>query len=493
MMQQILTLAVVFAASCSAPASKPKSLVPTERIRSIVSDQVDYHPTRSISASEFYLSLSDVQKEQFIESIIAALSEQLPVEMPRDKKMAALSLQLGIEASDSIFETLNKLIAAEPKKFDRILNISLDDVSALQTILFNTRAKVPAIAGIKFNHATNLISFQAEGCEARTTTRNLVNAGLGLYQTSIYKDKFIDPCYFENSEKLSMVLNILSESLTQQLVRPLSLSINGSKVRMINRFSELLEMLQDAGLTAEVYGGRNLVDFFGYSVRREKNDIPLRLPAWFKSQTPAGELAVPGEHSELGILIHDGSGNRYAQVRYFIGVPETTTHNAVSFWRPDHFKRPAWQSYALNFVRQYKGNKLAEAKTWLRSVAVSMAALEIQQSHQQLPLNSYGFFVCSDSVVLATAVFQKLSGEGLDTRMTHAFPLIRSKEFTEPTIKLLGGLMTAEEFDGVYPVDYTLGTEDFTKRVKTAFPERERWRLREGFSDFSVKLQTLDP
>jgi len=293
-------------------------------------------------------------------------------------------------------------------------------------------------------------------------------------------DKQINDCYYENSKVLSSLLNAVIKSqfdTTQDYTVVYAPNSNEETIFQVNSYIDFVNMISDLDFSLEIAATRMFVDFFGFYYKDPKTSkfLPIIFPSWFMHLSNKDKIYIPGEHGEIEVLISKNSPQgrqRIAGAKYYMGVPNESLPGHASFWRPRLYKRPQWYKTHVDTVFHASAN--AEV---LSSIAKVTKHIHDIQNQFQLPMNSYGFYVCSDSVALAT--FDLMSQIDEYARLNQSFPLVRSDQnllslelsqnfhFTKEIMKKLN--LSYEKFNEIYPPDYLLSDEQLRSRLESAF------------------------
>ncbi len=323
----------------------------------------------------------------------------------------------------------------------------------------------------------------SKSCRPQETFSKVLVPSLGVHTRAEPLDFAVEPCFAQNSRSLSIALNALAESS-----RPLRITLlkefEGFTYEITTSL-ELLQILQSFGMSAEIYLKRSLVDFLGATVTQGNSPAKdLRFPLWFSVSLGDQRIRVPAEHGDYGILFTRNGYERFAESRFFIGVPQTG-QTGVSYWRPREHKSAEWTQGQIEFARHFGGNKISKAAPWLEAAAATMRSLRQTQHRGDLPNAAYGFWVCNDSSALALAKYSQLTGRG--SRLSHLFPLVRVHSLIQADgsrLSIASDLATAmglppDFLDTFYPADTELAAqpEKLRQRLARAFPKSQAQRL----------------
>jgi hypothetical protein len=378
---------------------------------------------------------------------------------------------------------------------DAFPTVRLERIPLIQQALYLNRA----VAKGALVPPVRSVTFQLDGkCKTPVASHPPAVADLFIDQSQDPIDFAVESCYAQNSEALSIALNRLAES-------PRDFSVVFATARKhtvypVAKYSELLAALGTHDFSTEVFTKRTLVDFFGDTFAPPggpRRDV--RLVLWIRVPLPHGDsLNVPAEHGDFGFLLTRDGKNRFAESRYFIGVP-SGGQTDVSFWRPRAVKNAAWTESRIEFVRTYAPAQAINAKHWLEAGASALRAFDRIQKAYAFPASAYGYYVCNDSVALALAKYADLSGT--KERISHLFPLMRITSLELPDEKVqpldsqfakaLG--ISTDFLNTLYPSDPALATDPVAlkERLLLAYPATDKARLKhfpEAQTEFELKL-----
>jgi hypothetical protein len=431
--------------------------------------------------------------------------------------LSELSLQAGSNLrSDALWERLSGHIqatltpqtqAAVRKQLESILldkngpaldyfpTVNLTHIPLIQQSIYLASQ---AAAPLAPKAPESSVSFQMDGrCTPSSTSHVSVVATLHVNQTGEPIDQAVESCYARNSSSLATVLNRLAEGPGG--LRLVFARARSQRVVWVDSYSALLRALGAEGFAVEVFTKRTLVDFFGDTFAPPgKAPRDIRLVLWIRVPLPGGEfITVPAEHGDFGLLLTRDGKNRFAESRYFIGVPEAG-QTSVSFWRPRSVKNAAWTESRLEFVKSYSSTQTEQARDWLESGAAALRAFKSIQKAYAFPASAYGYYICNDSVAVALAKYAKLTG--VSQRLTHLFPLMRVTEIEKDSVvrpieaEFARALGVSPEFlSDLYPSDPTL-VDDLNalkQRLQEAYPATDKARFRyfpEALSELEARV-----
>ncbi len=295
-------------------------------------------------------------------------------------------------------------------------------------------------------------------------------------------------CFAENSEHLATLFNQLTNTVYGKSVRA-KLTGSDDKNYEVRSFQTLLDALSQQGFTIEIYTTRVLVDFFGLWFKDGEAYKSIRAATHIFAEVGQTQgVAVPAEHGELNLMLHKG-GRRYAQLRWYFGVPEKSKPSTL--WRPQLHLQAPWTAPDNESVLVLSPNEdSAMAVEWLKSTARVMRGFQHIQNLFAAPLNSYGLFICADSLIFAVSDQHTLG------RKTQAFPILRGKklamakagmEVDLEEVFAQGSGIDVQRLQSTYPSDFSLTPQQMRIRVLDAFPQSLDWRLR----DFPEFVETL--
>ncbi len=321
------------------------------------------------------------------------------------------------------------------------------------------------------------------------------NINVYLYAQVI--EQQITDCYFQNSKNISELLNALIKSQFDAKKKyrvTYDPSSAHEKTFVVSTYLDFTKMIDSLGFSLELATTRMFVDFFGFYYKdpKTKEFLPIIFPSWFMHNEQNKKLFIPGEHGEIELLIskQTESGRvRVAGTKYYMGIPNDALPGHASFWRPRLYKRPQWYKTHVDTVFHGSANAAV-----LTSVGRVTKHIHDIQNQFQLPLNSYGFYVCSDSIALVA--FDLVSKIDEYARLNHSFPLVRSDQnllssalgqnfhFTKEIMKKLD--LSYEKFNEIYPPDYQLSGRELKRRLEESFGAENAKRFSPYF-DFNYK------
>lgn len=287
---------------------------------------------------------------------------------------------------------------------------------------------------------------------------------LFIQQTSEPLDQAIEPCFARNSRALSLALNLVAQRAP--FVLDFQRDGKSTSQARIDGERRLLHELSSKQLHGEIFIKRTLVDFFGYSYQPPGTQArDLRLLLWIAVPMPDGTtVPVPAEHADYGILLTRDGQNRFAESRYFMGVP-TSQQTSVSFWRPREVKNASWTQSKLERVKEVHSADLAATPT-VRWIAAAGKAIRTFESLNHRFNAGYGQWVCNDSVALALSTVGTMAFDC--KRRSDVFPLVRSTAFPLDA-----------DLEAHYPADLALSQDPsaMQARLAKAFPIVDKHRF----------------
>jgi hypothetical protein len=295
-------------------------------------------------------------------------------------------------------------------------------------------------------------------------------------------------CFAENSEAISQLLNVLSNTIVGEKVA-VTISMEGKDQKFpVTSYETLVTALAQMGFTIELYNARVLVDFLGWSYKDvEDTKDPyksIRIATWFNLPIPGKRVTVPAEHGEIGFMIRNSINMRVAAARWFLGVPDANFKGTATFWRPHTSLEAPWGRYIHEWANVYPPHSgIKELSEWFVSTAYVMKGFDAIQQKFNPPANSYGLFICSDSLTFATVKHNVLAGLKM---ITNAFPTLYAQEVAlkDPPekIKIPEVFSKAAEIDPATlrdsaPADQNLSPKALKDRLRATFQPKDDLRL----------------
>lgn len=247
----------------------------------------------------------------------------------------------------------------------------------------------------------------------------------------------------------------------------------------------------------EFFTNRVLVEFESLFVQTATERQSLRAVTWATLPGTTGRIFYPAEHGEIGLLIHK-DGKRMAQVRWYGGLPDKSLPGLFAFWRATPGLASPWNGVTQENIEVYgPGSDLGKATQWFNAATSSMLGFVEFQRKYKPKYNSYGLFVCTDSLVVAMAKLGELRGN--TERLSKAFPIVRPANapgeasgthsidrLLEQTMGMADGALTKAyptdpEFYGAARAADPTGVvpAQFKERLNQAFPIAQKDRLKE--------------
>lgn len=412
--------------------------------------------------------------------------------IPAEQSLPADSVQ----ANKRISELIVRKVDENPSLLDHIPAIELERIPAIQSEIasfskppiLDSRSRPSGFPELPtINTLVKLVSGSAQDCPPQNEPPLQISGN--IMQTNITIDKAV-PCFITNSKDLATAFNWLSnEFITEPQPVNFKLQIDTGPRIVINSTAEFLSQLTQAGFTIEVFSTRYIVEFKQIAFNDGGELKSLRFPTWMIAPRTDALQETLAEHGELELMIHK-DGQRYAQVRWYAGLPVKNLELHPAHWRYHPEKSSVWQQPMHDFVEVYKSSapeKLEPALQWFKATSKLMEAFNIIMRTYGLPINSYGQVVCIDSLIFAAEkVAEMRAGAiGANIPVTKAYPIFRSQ--VRPQQGSLPLNIIFSELAGIdnsqlesnYPQDYNVVKSEakFKNRIAEVFPPDEAWRL----------------
>lgn len=387
---------------------------------------------------------------------------------------------------------LDELLESDPRKLDRFPTVPLAAIPKIQAAMFAaakpTLHPAPPLAypPNPAEDAEEMVTLGESGCAAPKPARAVVLKEAGLYGGHELIDRFVVPCFHDNAAKLARILSRLANTVAHPAAPKTEVDLrlrfaaedaDDASYSTVRSYEELLALLDAQGFTVEIFSTRVVADFYGVSYSEDGQAFrPVRANLWIAAKVDGEAVRIPAEHGEIGLMVHR-DGKRFAEVRYYLGMPDPAHPGIGSYWRPRAEKDTSWSGAMHERVETFSGYSTAAAKSWLESVARAMRGFQAAHDRIGLPFDGYGVLVCADSLVLASAAKQTAE-QTLSGRITNVFPVVRAGKAlvggieadVEALVSVWAGV-DAGALRKVYPADTELELE----------PERLRQRLRVAF------------
>ncbi len=448
------------------------------RIQRITSEKIDMDPVGPIKPSDAMRGMGAEERREFIKNIASELTSRLNIAGSKDP----VQILKNIVPSDVVdVRTVDELVQKlfeQSTRIDQFPTVALSAIPKIQAAAFDLKPG-PEVVKKSFSDSDGRsFELKASGCEAGVASHVQVFEKSKLYVRDIPIDREILPCFQHNSTVLARALNVLSEQIGHTNRKSIQLSFPGEETVTVSSLEDLVTELKKRLYVVELFTTRVFVDFLAFALQTgHQSYVPLIIPTRFSHTSATGTLVVPGEHSEIGMMIYKQGEPRTAQLRFFLGIPDKSYPGKVAFWRPHTSKYPSWRKPVHDLTNVFEDEKLKDLGSWLTSAALTMNAYQDIQDDLKLPNNSYGFAVCNDSAATMVAVHDSKYQRNLE-RMTWGFPLIKASRFTSPSgLELDYSAELARRIpvdqrlvDRVYPSDFNVSAEDFRTRLEKAFP-----------------------
>jgi len=406
-----------------------------------------------ILPSEIYKKSSPAKRKAFAKQVLKVALKGMGVKGVAD----TLSASFGLTITDEdLLKRLSRLEEASvehlilllgnkltPDALDRFPTLPLEGVSAVQQGLFSAAIgvedpppPVPYRLGFSRLTASGDFTLGTEGCARPEKKRTRLAPGYEIYTGMDPIVEHTVPCYAENSESMARLVNTLTNTMAGQQV-DLTLTYAGAPGRTwrVRSFEEFTQAISQMDLFVEVYNVRVLVNFLGWSYQDGNQMKSIRQATWFRAQIPDGKggnqsVTAPAEHGEVDFIIRTADGERIAGLQWFFGVPKKEFKGTAAFWRPHLYLQAPWAQYLNEFVHVLSPARTKELVPYLSASAHVMRGFQSIYDHFNTPFNSYGMFICSDSMVF---LLTKLVDLGVVTpvpgrRLTDAFPILYTRD-----------------------------------------------------------------
>ena len=366
---------------------------------------------------------------------------------------------------------------------------SLQNAALVKSAYYPNSQTVPPFDNGKLTRP-EIFQLKADGCTPPIEDYSgmVFGQSVGIRKGFQMIDRYMVPCFHENNDVAALLLNFLSNTQVGR-TESLKVSLPNAEPRIVTSYDELLSYFKDNGYTFEMYQTRAWADFLNMAYFPNLKDMgtkySLRTPLWLNVPTSKGNVNLPTEHSEIGIMIHKDR-KRLAQIRFYLGFPVGAFQNIPSMWRAHHEKQHSWIGTRRDMIAVYPPEKLADAKPFFAAMSETMSAFQNYQSRLSTIIATYGYMVCDDSVAVATLML-KQHGYNITTQ---AFPLVRfagfqpknqpffsTDSFLENMLNLSSGMLSQN-----YPSDITFITNSnlsgMENRLSLAFPKTDSDRFK---------------
>ncbi len=408
---------------------------------------------------------------------------------------------------------LDEMLESDPRKLDRFPTVPLAAIPQIQKAMFEaakpTLQPSPPLAYPPHaaENAEAMVTLAENGCAAPNPSRAPVLKEAGLYGGHELIDRAVMPCFHDNAVKLAGILSRLANTVGHPAAPKAEVELrlrfgaddaDDASHSTVRSYEDLLALLEAQGYTVEIFSTRVVADFFGVSYSEDGQTFrPVRANLWIAAKVDGEVVRIPAEHGEIGLMVHR-DGKRFAEVRYYLGLPDQAHPGIGSYWRPRSEKDTSWSGAMHERIETFSGYSTAAAKSWLESVARAMRGFQAAHDRVGLPLDGYGVFVCADSLVLASAAKQTVE-QTLSGRITNVFPVVRAGKAVvggievdvEAMVSIWAGV-DAGALRKAYPADTELELEPerFRQRLRVAFPVSGDGRFG-AFPEFLAALRDV--
>jgi len=274
--------------------------------------------------------------------------------------------------------------------------------------------------------AAQTASLQDSGCTLAAFHPKPVFGDPSIVRGAVPMTDSVSNCVEQNSTALAEIFNQLSNTSSRApLASGLTISAGAEKSQSLTNNSELLAALGKLGYTAEIYTTKAQVDFLGLGFIDANGYRPIKSTAYVQNSQGKPQVA---NHGEVNIILHK-NGKIAAKLGWFFGIPDASHPGLATLWRPQVYKRAAWNEPVTENKRVYTPAQMQDAWPWLESAGDLMRGFRQVDQTFHVPANGYGLFICGDSLSMVLEHASRMSKNICNSALkTNVFPILRAGE-----------------------------------------------------------------